>query len=294
MSTKLTRVLVAFALVLGIAIAAKTSFAQAGPPDSDLLQEFITDHNAPAATPDVPILPPFPPIVSIKIPEVSPEVPQVFTMPGRAIDFREGASTAPISDRLIINQYQVRVVSDDEAGLQPRTNAIRIPVSALERFLPISISAFSDGDQVTAAQPESDHVTITLGYHGPGTGDVSEFPIPEPTGPDDVTEPIFSHIIAGLNFDVVEPGAIPGTNQGLISDYVDVSEIAMTFISSDDQAIYGQFAPAHGFVVEDHILGGGVTYSLGFASDTDVPEPSSMLLMGLGGIALVAAYRRRM
>ena len=109
----------------------------------------------------------------------------------------------------------------------------------------------------------------------------------------DATEPIFTHVIAGLNFDVVEPGGVPGTSQGLISDYVDVSEIAITFISSDDQAIYGQFTPAHGFVVEDHCLGGGVTYSLGFASDTEVPEPSSMLLMGLGGVALVAAYRRR-
>ena len=90
----------------GLVLAPKLVLAQAGVPDSDLLQEFITDHNAPAATPDVPILPGFPPIVSIKIPEVSPEGPQVFTMPGRAIDFREGASTAPISDRLIINQYQ--------------------------------------------------------------------------------------------------------------------------------------------------------------------------------------------
>jgi hypothetical protein len=291
MFTKLMRVLVALALVLGITIAAKTSFAQAGVPDSDLLQEFIRDHNAPAATPDVPILPGFPPIVTIKIPEVTPEATaQTFTMPGRTIDFLEGASTAPISDRLSFNQYQVRVVSDDTVGLPPRTNAIQIPASALEAFLPISISASSDGDQASTGQPESDHLTITIGYHGPGTGDVTEFPIPEP-GPDPATEPIFSHVIPALSFDVVEPGGVAGT-QGFISDYVDISEIGVTFISSDDQAIYNQFPPAHGFVVEDHLLGGGVTYSLGFVSDTEVPEPGTLTLLGIG-FAMVPIIGRR-
>jgi hypothetical protein len=278
-----SRICFALFFLAGLALAPKLVLAQAGAPNSDLLQEFITDHNAPAATPDVPMLPGFPPIVSIEIPEVSPEgTAQVFTMPGRVIDFREGASTAPISDRLSFNQYQVGVVSDEEVGLPPRANAIQIPASALEAFLPISISAFSDGDQVAAAQPESDHLTITIGYHGRGTGDVTEFPIPEPVWVGDGTEPIFSHVIPGLSFDIVEPGAVPGTTQGIISDYVDISEIGVTFISSDDQAIYSQFSPAHGFVIEDHLLGGSVTYSLGFVSDTNVPEPTSITLLCIG------------
>jgi hypothetical protein len=136
-------------------------------------------------------------------------------------------------------------------------------------------------------------LTITTGYHGPGTGDVKEFPIPEPTGAPDASEPIFSTVIGPLSFDVVESDAVLGTSQGIISDYVDITEIGVTFISSDDQAIYSQFPPAHGFVVEDHLLGGSVTYSLGFASDTTVPEPSTMLLMTLAAASLAAVRRHR-
>jgi hypothetical protein len=99
-----------------------------------------------------------------------------------------------------------------------------------------------------------------------------------------------------LSFDIVEPGAVPGTTQGLISDYVDISEVGVTFISSDDQAVYSQYPPAHGFVVEDHLQGGGVTYSLGFASDTKVPEPTSVTLLCIGLLSaglLRGAYRNK-
>jgi hypothetical protein len=68
-----TRNFVALLLVIMVASVATRSFAQTAPPNSDLLREFSTDHNASAASPDVPILPGFPPILTIKIPEVIPE-----------------------------------------------------------------------------------------------------------------------------------------------------------------------------------------------------------------------------
>jgi hypothetical protein len=262
-------------LLAGLAFVPSVVWAQAGPPNSDLLGEFISDHNAPAGAPDVPLVPP---AVKYTIPEVTPEAPKVFDFPGREINFLEGATTAAISDRLSISPYSVSVQSDDEAGLPPRTNAIPIPVSALEAFLPFSVSATSDGNVAGTANQQSDHLTIITGFHGTGTGTTAfEGTIPE-IAPDPATEPGLAAAILPASYDVYEPG-----KPNVVSDYVDIqTSIQVRFISSDDPAVYANLPAAHGFVLEDFQIGGGVTYSLGFASDTNVPEPTSITLLCIG------------
>ena len=282
------------ALLAGLALVPRTASAQAGV-ESDSLGEIVRDLNPQIPPPLLPDVPLVPPVVSYSIPEVSPELPQTFNFPGREIDFREQSSIAVItSDRLSITPYQVSVQSDDETGGLPRrTNAVLIPRSALERFVPFSIVAHSDGDVPGAVPLESDHMTITLGFHGAGTGTTDfDGTIPEPTA-EGAPEDFLVHTIAPLHFDVEEPLAETGGKEGVISDYVDVlTPIRVRLISSDNPAIYANLPPAQGFVVENLQTGGGVTYALGFRSDA-VPEPASCVLLGTGLLfAVLTGWRK--
>ena len=272
------------ALLAGLALVPRMASAQAGL-ESDSLGEIVRDVNPlpPPLLGDVPLVPP---AVSYSIGEGSAaETPQVFSFPGREIDFSELSSSGSLttSDRLSITPYQVSVQSDDNPnGLPRRTDAVLIPRSAPERFAPFSVLAHSDGNVPGTVTQESDHMTITLGFHGPGTG-IKEFDgtLFEPSQ-EGLAEDFLTHTIAPVHFDVEEPLAESGGKERVISDYVDiVTPIQVRFISSDDPHVFANLPPAHGTVFENNLTGGGVTYSLGFRSDA-VPEPASCVLLGTG------------
>src|SRR5436190_18951847 len=160
---------VVLALLAALAVAPKLVFAQAGGL-SDSVSETFTNMSTGGAVPIVL----GPPPVFFPIPEGTAEPATFITMPARQIDFIEGTgpNQGHVSDRLTISQYDVRIQSDGDPGGLPTggPGVIRIPAAALESFQPIRIEAFSDGDLPTSSQ--SDFLTITLGYYGPGTGTV--------------------------------------------------------------------------------------------------------------------------
>lgn len=274
---------VVLVLLAALALVPRVASAQAGG-ISDFLSETITDLGTGGPVPIVV----GPPPVFVTIPEGTAE-PVVFVpMPPRQIDFIEGPGPTQghLSDRLNISQYEVRIQSDsDPGGLAPRSGSIVIPASALESFQPIRIVASSDGDVTNTTQ--SDTLTITLGYYGPGTGTiVFSGVIPEPL-PEGSPEPVLTVAIPPTFFDIVEPGS----TQSIISDYVDIlNTIAVRFESSDDLLT----SPlTNGFITENFETGGGVRYSLDFVSDVDVPEPASCIVLTMGLLSLGLIGRRR-
>ena len=280
-----------------VVLTAGFARAQAGAP-SDILDEVITDQHG--NTINHPI--------SISIPEPVPgatEAPIVVTVPPLTIDFHNPTSAGQtISDRLHLDSYQVIVRSDDEIGLTPRAGATFIPVAANERFLPVSILTHSDGDNPNGTTgTESDHLHIVQGFY---TGqpaalikvfaDVS-FAEPVPEGPD--APPRFDFAIPASSYDLAE--ATTGTNS-IISDYLDHGQITGYFISSDNPADYDTALPVDGIVLEDGLFatdpngpnpfyGGDLNFALRFSSDTEVPEPGSIVLLAMG-LALVAVKGR--
>jgi hypothetical protein len=271
---------VALAMLAGLALVPRVAPAQGAV--SDTLTETIV--NASGAI--VPFLtPPGPPAVVVSIPETTGEPPAPILLPPRQFDFIEGAGPTQghISDRLNISQYQVQVQSDDTVGLPRRTaNATLIPASALESFQPVRIVATSDADIGNITQ--SDTLTIILGYFGPGTGTtIATILIPETV--EGVAETVTVPVPPSF-FDIAES---VGT-QSIISDYVDVQPFTVSFISSDDLQ---SSTLTNGIVLEGIETGAGVTYSLNFASDTDVPEPASVALMALGMVSFAGLIRRR-
>src|ERR1700681_2670002 len=108
-------------LLAGLALVPRMASAQAGL-ESDSLGEIVRDLNPQIPPPLLPDVPLVPKAVFYSIPEVSPELPQIFNFPGREIDFQESPTplAVSISDRLSITPYQVSVQSDDETGGLPR------------------------------------------------------------------------------------------------------------------------------------------------------------------------------
>jgi len=254
---------------------------------SDITAEFITDHHGTT------IGSPLSYSISESIPPEPGAITQLF--PGLTIDFYEpsapGSGVPPqISDRLHIDPYQVTVTSDDENPLASRPGAIVIPASANETFLPFSIFVHSDGDGQAS---ESDHLVITVGYYGPGTGAVVlDLLFPETPDPSAEGTPF---TILGASYDVLEASLTGVTS---VSDYFDHSPITGYFISSDNPADYDPNLIPDGIVIEDGLAadpfyGGDLTYSLGFTSDGNVPEPSSVILLGTGAAAILLLGRRR-
>jgi len=269
-------------------LAANSALAQAGAL-SDLFNESLTD----AAGNNIP-LPAVRPLVNVPIPE-SPtaEGPFTITVPAMNIGFTESTATGSgPSDYLHINSYQVIVRSDDEVGLPFRTAvpARVIPASANETFLPVSIFAGSDGDQVTGAAG-SDHVTVYVGFFGQANPTpVFDATLPEPTDPL-APERVDFNTAGALFFDLVEP---PGEGGSLpVSDYVDFPNgVTGFFISSDNPADFSGLPAPDATVIEDPINGMTVHYSTGFVSDV-VPEPGSLVLLGLGLVAIGFSGRRQ-
>jgi hypothetical protein len=281
----------------GVVLTASFARAQAGAP-SDILDEVIIDQHG--NTINHPI--------SISIPQGTPANPEggiVVTVPPLTIDFHNpnDPTGQNISDRLHIDSYQVTVRSDDETGLAPRSGSTFIPVAANERFLPVSILTHSDGESTAGANSESDHLHIVQGFYSgqPAAlikvfADVG-FAEPVPEGPD--MPPRFDFAIPPSSYDVAQ--ATTGTNS-VISDYLDHSQITGYFISSDNQADYNTALPIDGIVLEDGLFatdpngpnpfyGGDFNFALRFSSDTEVPEPGSIVLLALG-LGLVAVRGR--
>jgi hypothetical protein len=273
-------------LLAAVCVLAMSSraLAQVGAP-SDLLRVTLTTTSA--AAPD--IIPP----LEIPIPEGTVEGTVVAPIiPGVNLLYTELSPTGPPSDFLRINQYQVVIQSNLEAPLPRRTSvpAVVIPASANEAFLPVSIFAGSDGNQPGTGNTESDHVTIYTGFYGQlNPVPVVDKSIIEPL-PEGVTEPIIEFATGPLFFDLLEPD---GSG---VSDYVDLPNgISGFFLSSDNPSDFQSFIPTvNAFVVEDPLHGVEIHYSVGFASDTEVPEPASCVLLSLGALALAASgWRRR-
>jgi hypothetical protein len=154
-----------------------------------------------------------------------------------------------------------------------------------EVFLPVSIFATSDGGQSTA---NSDHLQIFTGFFGqPNPVPTTDAIIPEPTpeGP----EPRLPFATGALFFDLLQPNSTSD-----VSDYVDLPNgITGFFLSSENQADYLGLPTPDGVIPEDPLNGATVHYSVGFASDTEVPEPSSIALAGVGMLGLVGVVGRR-
>jgi len=286
----------AFSCVLACAVllTGYTAFGQSTV--SDLVTEFVTNHHVDALGKPVDIIPG----LSLPIPEPVPGTTEgelIATIPPLTIDFYEDASSQRLSDRLHLNAFQVRAVSDDVNGLLPRSGSKIIPASANEAFLPVSIFVHSEGENPNnPVGGLSDHITITLGFYGTGTGTVFlDVPIPEPTPGDPGPEPGVDFLIPPMTYDVVES---PVSATQIISDYFDHSQISGYFISSDDPAAYDPTLIPDGKVFEDGLptnpfYGGDAHYALGFVSDTEVPEPVSLVLASAGLFALGVIRRAR-
>jgi hypothetical protein len=201
----------------------------------------------------------------------------------------------------------VIIRSDDEPnGLTPRSGAVFIPVDARERFLPVSIFAHSDSEQVTPVTTESDHLHIVqgafAGFPGKLFADISiAEPVPPPPDGED-SPPRVDFTIPATMYDIAEAG-IPGTNP-IISDYLDHGPITGYFISSDNQSLYDPALPVDGIVLEDGLFatdpngpnpfyGGDLNFALRFSSDVEVPEPGSIVLLAVGLASVVAIGRKR-
>jgi hypothetical protein len=257
-------------------IPSRAALGQAG--TSDLLQTTATDPNninvAPTNT--------------FAIPETAANegtaVP--IQVPAQNILF-VNSTTGGSSDYLHVDSFNVTVTSDFEQQLTLRS-ALGAKVIPSEVFLPVSIFASSDGNPSTAGQ-FSDRVTIYTGFFGqPNPVAIFNAPIPEPTA-ETVPEDRVSFVTGGLFFDLLQPGSMTA-----VSDYVDLPNgITGFFFSSDNPQDFAGL-PVDGTIIEDPINGTTVHYSVGFSSDTEVPEPSStIVLAGLALVGLVALARRR-
>jgi hypothetical protein len=211
------------------------------------------------------------------------------SVPGQNILFSNGTAGAP-SDYLHIDPFNVTVTSNLEQPLGLRT-AVGAKVIPNEVFLPVSIFATSDGDQPVTGAQQSDRVTIYTGFFGQANPvPIIDTIVPEPTA-ETVPEPEVPFATGALFFDLLEPGTA-GT--GAVSDYVDLPNgITGFFLSSDNPQDFATLPPPDGTIFEDPINGTTLHYSVGFASDTEVPEPSAIVLAGIAAAGAIALAGKR-
>jgi len=267
------------------ALTAKVN-AQVGAIESDYLEVTLTDQNGTAVLPALHL-----PIPEPADPTDPGEPPMTFIIPSVTVDFMEAVGPAlTISDRFHVNDIDITVLS---ANLMPRANATRIPGQALERFLPVQIVAFSDGESAAGTNSPSDVVRIRTGIWdptlGPGTL-VFDQALTEPTA-EQLDEPALNFAVQPILFDVAEPPAEGPTGQ-VVSDYVNMGPVTGFFISSDDPTHYAGLPPANATLTEDVLKGGSLTYTIRFVSDA-VPEPASFGLCSVAVCGLGAIARRR-
>lgn len=175
-----------------------------------------------------------------------------------------------------------------------RTFAKLIPGTALERFEPVSIVAFSDGDNAATAGVSDTLRVIQGSYSGTSGAVVYDEVIPEEPS-ETIPEPRLDFVTTPVFFDVEEPLFETGGVSGVISDYVDLTDVVGFFLSSDNPGDYDNLDPAfplRGKLVEDPETGGTVYYSLRFVSDV-IPEPATFILLGTGLLFMGFIRRRR-
>jgi hypothetical protein len=275
------------AILLGLILSPAVVRAQPGTaPLSDYLQLTITDQTG------VDVIPPM--FFPIDEPPVAPdpgEQPIQITIPGVTIDFMEGPVGAQdISDRFQIGPLVVNVWSEDL--LPSRPEAKLIPGSALERFSPLSIVAFSDGEN-TAGTGVSDTLRISQGGYSGTPGEVVYDEVIEEPASETMPETL-DFFVPPASFDVEEPLFETGGEPGIISDYVDLGDVQGFFVSSDDSGIYLTVPDSYiqGILMEDPEFGGTMIYTLSFVSDV-VPEPCSLILLALGLVGVYSCRRGR-
>jgi hypothetical protein len=275
-----------FAMLLGLMLSPAVVCAQDGSGRlSDFLELTITDQNG------VDVISPM--VFPFVEPPVAPdpgEPATIITVPGVTVDFMELSGTVEeISDRFQIGPLDVTVESAD---LVPRSGAKLIPGSALERFLPMRIVAFSDAESA-AGTGVSDTLRIFQGGYSDTLGElVYDEMIQEPPS-ETMPETMLSFVTPPAMFDVEEPLFETGGVARVISDYVDLAEAGGFFISSDNPADYVNLPPMeiHVRLIEDPELGGTMIYTLRFVSDV-VPEPGSVTLVVVGCGLLLGVVRR--
>ena len=200
-------------------------------------------------------------------------IPLDLFVSGTIIDALEPVGAAPgISDRWIINPYHIRLVSDtNPTGLPPRPGAFQVPD---EDFFPISMRFTSDAD--LSGQAFSDSLDIFI----------AGVLFTNITLVEGQTEGA-GFFIPDLHFDLYEFGDV--------SDYVDIDPINGQIISDLDPSIIDTNVPpgfSHFEFVEDANGESFIDYDVLVSSDV-IPEPSSLMLVGMGLAGLVMVNRRR-
>jgi hypothetical protein len=218
------------------------------------------------------------PTATFPFSETDEAIGLVIDLPSTTIDLVEADGS--LSDRLTIGASQVTIMSDPSGSPLPRRPGAfpvfgLIPGAPAESFFPFRWLGKSDENGPGGEPPVGDSDSfITITPMGSSVGTL-------PEGIDD-TVPI---MLPALFFDVLES---PDPN-GPVSDYVDLS--ATTFRFWSDGA--SSSPPQHGDQFFQFPEPQGIQYELFFSSDSAVPEPGTVALVGSGFLILLAHRWRK-
>jgi hypothetical protein len=262
-------------------LPSRAAFGQTAPP-SDVLQTTATDPSSNnVVTP-----------LQIFIPEAPAPNPEGITpisipVPAQNFLFAHSTTASSPSDYLHIDPFNASVTSDSEQQLPLRPAAAKVIPS--EVFLPVSIFATSDGNPSVTGTP-SDRVEIFSGVFSgqPNPVPIFDMSIAEPTA-ETAAEDRLNFTTGPLFFDLLQPGSTSA-----VSDYLDLPNgLTGFFLSSDNPQDFASLPAPDGTIIEDPINGTTLHYSVGFASDTEVPEPSAIVLVGMASIGIVTLVGKR-